>query len=400
MVSFENTTEPIKNFGYGDNIEFVPVNQNLVQDVNIGQQPEENTSTVDNEILDTPKKSNKVVNMQSTQQNVESIEDPYEDSQDDSDDSIGNPSEDFELLHKSLACVKCDSGSHGSDCVHGDDMKYLGHCFNELGQCYTQIIDGNVTRGCVGDKLIPDQAYAKRHSNSVILCNHSRFCNKEKILDTCLVCSGAECQLPSLKMERACSLGTESQGCYLKINSTINSYERGCMQNLSQIEREECQEHGSPHCQSCSKRNCNRKVNFKQTCHFCDGSVHKHCHVKEFNGTSVECIGYSSICLTGIDAQGFTHRQCSQNDADDAQRFPNGFETCYPDLCNLNVFPEHRIKCYKCEKGRRCDHPSVELRADICRTHPVDCFIYEDEGKKLFSKKRTNKWSELIHTTF
>lgn len=292
--------------------------------------------------------------------------------------------EKYKLLQKSLACVKCDSKTNGSDCMYADDMKYLGHCFNEIGQCYT-IIDnnGDVSRGCVGDEMVPDfQTSARKYSDSIKFCNNGRFCNQEMLLDTCIVCSGAECAAPSLEMEKVCSFGLAPKGCYLKINSINNSYERGCLQRLLEKEQDECKEPGSKYCQSCSNRNCNQKVNFNQICHFCDGTSYSNCY-REVNGATTTCIGYSSICLTGNDGKGFTHRQCSQNDKEDALRFPNGYETCYTDRCNSNIFPKVRITCYRCERGSKCDHPSVELKGHMCRAHPDECFIYGKNGKEF-----------------
>lgn len=351
---------------------------------NVNSDEEESKSVLENNstiLPDTIKMSVKLLSDESLEEL--SNEEYSDEESEESFAEFPNRNEYFnngELLRKSLACVKCVSQTHGSDCMYGDGIKYLGNCFNDIGQCYTLILDGNVTRGCVGDELIPDQISAQKYSNSIKLCNSGTFCNQEKLLDTCIVCSGIDCESPSLEMEKVCSYGPTSQGCYLKINSTNNLHERGCMEILSKEDQQKCHMPGSQYCQSCPKRNCNQKVNFNQVCNFCDGTRHKNCFLEVSDAATTTCIGYSSICLTGIDKNGFTHRLCSQGEEEDAERFANGFETCYTDRCNSNVFPENRLECYQCEKDRLCDHPSVELKGKMCRTYPDKCFVYGKEG--------------------
>lgn len=280
---------------------------------------------------------------------------------------------------RSFPCWECDSRIEGERCLH---IEYLiDTCHSEIGQCYTAFMNGDVIRGCVGDGVFPNIASTKAPlDESIKLCNNDRLCNDDAIEDTCIVCHDDKCENA---YEKACSLG-EPSGCYLSISEN-NKYERGCLRDLTVEKQHKCTEKGSLACQSCFTRNCNEKSSFDQHCHFCNGTTDASCQRGELNGINITCIGYSSVCITGIDAKGFTQRQCSLGDETDKQRFPNGYATCYKDYCNGGIFPEDRLRCYRCAKGRECDNPAADLiNGEICRIHPDECFIYGKAGMNHF----------------
>lgn len=261
---------------------------------------------------------------------------------------------------------------------------YLSSCRTTIGQCYSAIIDGHVYRGCVGDELFPDIESTKNTTNPIKLCDDKAKCNQDEMVDTCIGCSGDECSLPTLEMERPCSFQqTYGKGCYLKQLSD-KSYERGCMENLSEQDQIKCRRNGSKYCQSCPTRNCNRKIDFNQTCYYCDGSVDKYCYDPKTLNNSITCDVYSSTCLVGVDENGYAYRACSSNTDNDTLRFPNGFELCYDNLCNNQIFPTNWTRCFRCANDRSCDHPSADLLPQLCQIHGDTCFIYGIEGMIFF----------------
>lgn len=287
----------------------------------------------------------------------------------------------YQDASKFLPCVKCNSTAQGGRCIQIDNALFLSNCRKSIGQCYTAIIDGNVHRGCVGDDLFPDIESTGNKSISIKLCNNNRLCNQDKIVDTCICCRGKECKSPTLEMERPCSLElSQGKGCYLKEFSD-KSYERGCIQELSDNEQEKCQEPGSSYCQSCPDRNCNQKLSFDQKCYYCNGTKERDCFEPKNQDVTITCIGYSSTCLVGVDGGGYAHRQCSTNTEEDSLRFPKGFELCYGNLCNNQLYPKNWTKCFRCAENRSCDHPSADLLPQQCRVHQDTCFIRGIEGK-------------------
>lgn len=289
----------------------------------------------------------------------------------------GNNEED---LSKYLPCIQCNSKMNGNSCSKIENPLFLSNCRKAIGQCYTAIMDGHVYRGCVGDELFPDRKSAANPFVPIKLCNDNRMCNQDTIVDTCIGCSGKQCKSPTLDMERPCSLDpTHTKGCYLK-KLKGKSYERGCMQDLAEKEQEKCQKPGSIECQSCFYRNCNQKVSVDQRCYYCNGTKETSCSEAKSQTVSITCIDYSSSCLVGIDEAGYAHRQCSSSPEQDTLRFPKGFELCYGNLCNSQIFPKDFTKCFRCANGRSCDHPSADLLPELCRIYGDSCFTYGIEG--------------------
>lgn len=300
-----------------------------------------------------------------------------------------------EDLSKYLPCIQCNSKMNGKGCLQIENPLFLSNCRKALGQCYTAIIDGHLYRGCVGDDLFPDRKSTANPSVPIKLCNDNRMCNQDTIVDTCIGCSGKKCQSPTLDMERPCSLDpTHAKGCYLKMLNEKSS-DRGCMQDLAEKERNKCQKAGSNECQSCFDRNCNQKISFDQRCYYCNGTKETSCSEAKSQPVSITCIDYSSTCLVGIDEAGYAHRQCSSSTKHDTSRFPNGFEICYGNLCNNQLFPKDFTKCFRCANGRSCDHPSADLLPELCRIHGDSCFIFGIEGNSFLFLKCYNLFSEI-----
>lgn len=280
-----------------------------------------------------------------------------------------------------LPCVKCNSKEKGNMCMRIENTIYLSNCRSIFGQCYTTIIDGIVHRGCVGDDKFPDEASTADPPYPTIVCNDNRLCNQDRIEDTCIGCTGKTCTKPTLEMEKACSLKpSTATGCYLRIQKN-GIYERGCLQGLTPDEQIKCANIGASSCQSCFSQNCNQKAELYQTCNFCNGTRDRECHLPRDSAIAINCIGYSSRCLVGVDANGYAHRQCSSLDSEtDTLRFPNGFELCDENRCNHELFPKNWTKCFKCQEDERCDHPSATLVPEPCKLYHDQCFTYGIEG--------------------
>lgn len=278
---------------------------------------------------------------------------------------------------KMFTCVDCDSRIDHNHCFHIRNVEYFGMCHSKIGQCYTALLDGEVVRGCVGDEVFPTFESTGLQNAAIELCNNDRLCNQRRIEDTCIICNGNECEKSNVEKEKACSFGKPS-GCYLKKSDKI---ERGCLRMLNERDQLECHKRGSSVCQSCNSQNCNRKVDFEQKCYYCNGTVQSDadCHIGNANHIDITCIGYASTCIVGIDADGFTHRQCSLNENEDTARFPKGYELCYGNLCNSNSYPKERKKCFKCSGTASCNNPSADLLSEDCRRFPDECFIYRNK---------------------
>lgn len=292
--------------------------------------------------------------------------------------------DDYDYNENTLQCVECDSRIDGSRCFHVGDVKYFSMCHSKIGQCYTALINGDVVRGCVGDDVFPNIEKTGLPDDAIQLCNNDRLCNQDDIEDTCIISSdmNPNYEIIELHKEKACSF-SEPSGCYLKKTGFLS--ERGCLIDLADEERFGCQERGSRICQSCHTQNCNKKIDFDLKCFYCNGTTDENCHKTNVSHIEITCIDYSSVCIVGIDVKGYTHRQCSLNEYKDAERFAQGYELCYENHCNSNIYPENRQKCFKCNGDSFCDHASADYLPELCLRFPDECFTFEyKEGKFHF----------------
>lgn len=272
----------------------------------------------------------------------------------------------------------CGSTKSSIDCLTLDSNSVLSTCNSTLDKCYTIIVNDTVHRGCVGDDRFPDLHSIKKCSDpkQCEICN-SPFCNGRSISDVCIKCNSMETSFgckedPFIGFTVACSLA-QIDGCYLKV--TDNSYERGCIRDLNSNEQRHCQKQ-SKHCQTCSFPNCNQKANFMTKCYECHSPT---CVNKaEHSRLQIDCEGLSESCATGISADGFLHRGCFSYHGIESI-FPLGFEFCADNLCNNEIFPINRLKCYHCEGNETCENVS-DLRPEGCSNLSDRCFSYLDKG--------------------
>lgn len=277
-------------------------------------------------------------------------------------------------------CHLCDSAQFPHSCLN-DPNELLETCASEFDKCYTILIENVIHRGCVSarDALFPDSDSLEKCWNpSVGDCEtcSGNLCNKNAIFDTCIKCNGSKSTTDHLGEHGpvACSLKEdvkEWHGCYFNI--TDDTYSRGCVRDLNLKEQRACDMESSQ-CQSCKYPNCNRKEHFSTECFECNGETDSTCARSVELASRVNCNDYSKICVTGIDANGFTHRGCNSYDLL-SSLFPIGFETCSKHLCNHQIFPADRLQCFQCEGTRECV-TLKKLHSDICNNYMDQCYAY------------------------
>lgn len=268
-------------------------------------------------------------------------------------------------------------------------------CYNFWGDCYSRVVNGTLYRGCVGDKIVGNfmsSSYTKSDCQNDENCEicRSYSCNDRVFSDKCIKCSGSDlysaCRTDPNPdtMTVMCSLRSlsSSDGCYLKISD--DTYQRGCVTDLNYYDKKQCRENSDDSqqhkddCQICNLPNCNQKIDFNSTCHQCDGEFSAQC-IRGEDTIEIPCNGFSKVCATGIDANGFSHRDCISNQyTSKSPQFPNGFQKCYKNLCNYDIFPNNRTQCYHCD-GIDCKYGPQEngssilkpclLERDICYTY-------------------------------
>lgn len=144
-------------------------------------------------------------------------------------------------------------------------------------------------------------------------------------------------------------------------------------------------------CKTCLGENCNLQKEYQQ-CIQCNSRENIECAQNGTVQTSQVCEDYLSTCVTGIDAQGYTHRRCSR--FDDEAHFKQ-MSPCNTSNCNTDIFPPNRLQCYRCDGDEEnCDfmptNTSTELKAKSMQLvpcgliNPFDkCYTYHSESKCL-----------------
>lgn len=282
-------------------------------------------------------------------------------------------------------CHLCNS-KQSSDCLDiAQESSSVRKCVSELNHCYTIHTDNAIQRGCVGagDAYFPNLASIGECKNpdECKVCTDSHLCNDQAVTDTCIKCTSSESIADCSTVTKAvpCSLKkhfAESDGCYSKAEDST-TYTRGCMRDLDGNQKKLCQQKNTK-CQSCKYPNCNLKETFITPCFECNGEKNSTCADSTRLASQVDCDDYAKTCATGIDQSGYTHRGCfSYNFL--SSLFPNGFKLCPKRLCNNEIFPLSRPKCYQCEGKYEC--PTLKnLEPSICNIYPDQCFAYLDNS--------------------
>lgn len=288
-------------------------------------------------------------------------------------------------------CISCDS-SKDPQCAYNPDRNNT--CSKDT--CYTRIVNGILFRGCFGDKIVDIFSRHECEADPKCdICYGGRFCNENmRTVDMCINCNSSDstCRTgPDPKtLSAVCSLRSNSVGCYLR--KTGDTYTRGCMEDLPYVDRMQCMSQSGA-CQSCMAPNCNQKIDFNTSCYECNGTDDARCARGE-NLTKVSCDGYSKMCISGIDASGFTHRGCMKYDGYNLFGFPEGFQGCFNDLCNDEVYPKDRTQCYQCE-GVDCRYAPEQKGALILKP----CLLVKDQCFSYISRGINNN-NLILHSIF
>lgn len=254
-------------------------------------------------------------------------------------------------------------------------------CKSALGICYTSIIDGGIVRGCVGDKLFPDTESIERCYAGLqcSICKESK-CNRIPASDTCIRCSSSDpdsaCRKnPGLDLKSVCTLSEKfKMGCYLNVSG--ETYTRGCLKDLNFNDRSTCTDNSNT-CKSCNTPNCNRKADFKMKCYHCHGNEDADC-AQAHDMAEVSCNNYEKTCVTGINAFGFTQRDCVHD------TYYEQFERCYTDRCNGQIYPEDRNRCFQCAGEYSCENlmdGTEPVVAKACKHEHDKCYAYLGKGE-------------------
>ncbi|XP_055309594.1 uncharacterized protein LOC129573250 [Sitodiplosis mosellana] len=309
-------------------------------------------------------------------------------------------------------CLACDS-SVNFDCISNPTLSgtSVKLCNNYDDSCFSVIGFHIVVRGCsndmdwksrISEKVChdsPEKCDICKNSENGEICNSKRF-NGAK----CISCDSEKdkrCHSePELTYQKLCGLVNspdEDLGCYLMRDST-NRTRRGCVSDLTAQDRFKCL-NGTDQCQTCKGDNCNKKVEF-QYCYVCTSRNDPICAQTDPSQALTMCPNYLDQCLTAIDSEGFTVRQCVSNQTRNSD--PNKFSmhnVCEESKCNGNIFPENRLQCFQCDGDRLCDrlrtNENVSLEEKPCAVYSkIDqCFMYMDDEHNMHRGCLTD-WKE------
>lgn len=285
-----------------------------------------------------------------------------------------------------MECVQCQSGS--TSCLEPDVDTSTKKCRILNSDCFTRIVSGGtaVERGCLSDGYegcADDDLTCEKCSDAV--------CNINALKNSCVSCDSyadPDCEkAPHLSNKKICTvehpLHSNASACYMFQYQSDRVY-RGCFSDLAADDQKNCNS-ASKNCQTCNGTDCNKRLQFQQTCYSCNSTITPSC-VQSHNDKTVKCPNYSSACLTGIDEVGATQRGCSA--PNDAKRYSQGFQLCFDDKCNSQTYPVNRHHCYQCA-GPSCnfENGANETFIEPCKNYVKSnkCFALYDKGNFNFS---------------
>lgn len=303
----------------------------------------------------------------------------------------------FNLFTDFTLCHLCDSIESPQSCLY--NVGPLSTCLSEFKQCYTLLLENVLYRGCVSatDVHFPSLESIEKCSNSAEceICKDADRCNRNIIVDTCIKCNESEPISDCRDHAVPCSLEKDIgkiDGCYLNVANN----EHGCMRNLNVNEQIAC-ETQSAQCQSCKYPNCNRKEKFSMSCYECNGEIDSTCAQNVELAEEVRCDNFSETCVTGIDSNGLTHRGCISYDLLNPT-FPLGFDACAKHLCNKQIFPADRLRCYQCEGTHECV-TLMNLKSEICNNYKDQlCYAYLENSMRSLHCESTLVLVSLIRS--
>ncbi|XP_065076366.1 uncharacterized protein LOC135699970 [Ochlerotatus camptorhynchus] len=233
--------------------------------------------------------------------------------------------------------------------------------------CYTYVIGDSIHRGCLMDTDL-------ECTETCLTCNSSS-CNDHPYEFnsslSCMQCSGArECHD---KSEPELCVGTLNLGspdqCYsLLMNGEI--IKKGCRRAFA-----ECSDLEES-CKLCSCDGCNLVSTNSAiiSCIECEG---KDCG----NEVDARELCEDVACISYVSKEGIVSRGCLKGFEKLCSSYGNKHETCYESVCNKDIFPSDRIKCYRCD-----DCETMLGSPEICAKYVEDdgCFTaISDDGSTV-----------------
>lgn len=281
---------------------------------------------------------------------------------------------------------------HGCNTSYGNpekciDIPYSADdiiCKDYYGECYTHVVGGNVTRGCIGDDKIPD---AKDCSDpgTCLRCSKKRCNNEPLVHESCVSCDSnknSSCAKNSTFISQnieQCSLSATPLGCYHIIDPATNTTKRGCVKNLNEAEWKKCKENPDV-CKTCFGENCNKRKSFEK-CFLCSTADDPNCAWTPKGNETKICKDYHDECFTFI-GQAAISRGCLNELSQDFKRIcrsdvtkcnicssrTSGYSNCNDVIVNIE-------KCFECDSnndGENCRQHPQSVTEKLCSRIDAD----------------------------
>ncbi|XP_021702128.1 extracellular matrix protein A isoform X2 [Aedes aegypti] len=205
--------------------------------------------------------------------------------------------------------------------------------YDASDSCYVDVTDLPINRGCVSDAQVtcdPDSCLTCTTNG----CNDQPYEYESSL--SCIQCMGArDCE--SASVPSACDgltiLGQADECFSLEVNGEV--IQKGCRRTFDV----DCEE---PDCNTCSCNGCNFANKKDITCAKCSGND---CGNAIPGGST--CLGTG--CISYVSRDGIVSRGCLEDFQNECSSFGSKHKTCFADNCNINIFPEDRILCHRCE---------------------------------------------------
>lgn len=171
----------------------------------------------------------------------------------------------------------------------------------------------------------------------------------------------------------------------------MNVVKRGCVQNLTQQQFEDCTR--GELCKICHKDYCNAKKGLTQTCYVCNSAEDPSCATLQSLLKTKTCEDYSDVCKVYVKPNMTTNRGCASEmmqDIVDCHPQAVNCRQCNENLCNGEIFPPNRLSCFhgseECHDENENCYRDQNENSDL--NHPCEvynfrdsCFLYLNENK-------------------
>lgn len=222
-----------------------------------------------------------------------------------------NDSNECKICH-GLYCNKRNSFSICIHCTELEDPncalklnESLSKTCKQYGdECFSHFGENGISRGCLQEQEneFVLQCQSDPLNCKICLTNDGKSCNDDILqMETCIECDSdtdVKCRNESeTLMNKTYSTFQKAErvDCYLSI--TNDTYKRGSVQDLKNIEQKTDCLGQSDTCKTCVGANCNKKSNFQQ-CINCTNSDDPHCMNNAASSNSITCKDYLSSCFT------------------------------------------------------------------------------------------------------